>query len=442
MPATLSGVSCRGHTVAAMRRHRIATLAVAASLAGAADAPAATPCRDGSTTAVPQPTPAQLAASGLGRLPLAPDDERVDLLAPPFSRSTSVTNPLFPISSLRSAILNGKADDRPLKIETTLLPDTRIIEWSPGQCVRTLVSQFVAYRDGHILEVALDFYAQADDGSVWYLGEDVFNYRRGVVNDTGGTWLAGKEGPAALIMPADPTVGQVYRPENIPGLVFEEVTVKRTGVTVQGPRGPVTGAMVAGELHDDGSREEKLFAPGYGEFRSSGGGDLEALALAVPTDARSGPMPAELRTLQRAFRRSPAKLRAAWRAVRRRGVPPRLKAPMTRALRGLGKRRHAAFAVADAALDLQLQYRSQEAIDRARFALWARRARGDAAARALPALRGDTATLTWIRDRIARSFDPVALARLDRRLGDLESAVAEGERRAAGKAAAALLKAV
>ena len=89
-------------------------------------------------------------------------------------------------------------------------------------------------------------------------------------------------------------VGQVIRPENIPGLVFEEVTVKETGRTVQGPRGPVAGAMVANELHQEGSREDKFFAPGYGEFRSAGGGDLEAMALAVPTDALTTPMPAEL----------------------------------------------------------------------------------------------------------------------------------------------------
>jgi hypothetical protein len=252
-----------------MRRHRrIAVLVAAGALAGAGEAPAATPCQDNVTTAVPQPTAAQLDAAGIGRRTLGPPGRRVDLVAPPFSDSTTITNPLFPISELRSAILNGHGDGRPLKIETTLLPDTRVIEWRPGQCVHTAVSQFVAYRDGRILEVALDHYAQADDGSVWYFGEDVFNYRRGVVNDTAGSWLAGKEGPAAMIMPAQPARGMVYRPENIPGLVFEEVTVKRTGVTVQGPRGPVRGAIVAGELLDDGSREDKYFAPGYGEFRT------------------------------------------------------------------------------------------------------------------------------------------------------------------------------
>lgn len=79
----------------------------------------------------------------------------------------------------------------------------RVIEWIPGQFVRVLVSQYVAYLDGRIEEVALDFYAQADDGSVWF-GEDVFNYDGGAVADLSGTWLAGKAGPAAMIMPADP----------------------------------------------------------------------------------------------------------------------------------------------------------------------------------------------------------------------------------------------
>ena len=69
-----------------------------------------------------------------------------------------------------------------------------------------------------------------------------------------------------MIMPADPKVGNAYRPENIAGLVFEEVTVKEVGKTVAGPRGPIHGAIVTRELHDDGSFEEKVFAPGYGEF--------------------------------------------------------------------------------------------------------------------------------------------------------------------------------
>jgi len=47
-----------------------------------------------------------------------------------------------------------------------------------------------------------------------------------------------------MIMPADPQVGDVYRPENLPGFVFEEVTVMAVDQTVEGPTGPVEGALV------------------------------------------------------------------------------------------------------------------------------------------------------------------------------------------------------
>ena len=48
--------------------------------------------------------------------------------------------------------------------------------------------------------------------------------------------------------------------------------------------------MVSSELHMDGGRGA-VFAPGYGEFFTAGGGDVEALAMAVPADAAAGAMP-------------------------------------------------------------------------------------------------------------------------------------------------------
>ncbi|MDQ3629365.1 MAG: hypothetical protein M3419_11240, partial [Actinomycetota bacterium] len=184
------------------------------------------------------------------------------------------------------------------RFEVTLLPRTKTIEWQ-GQQVETRVHQFVAYSNGHILEVAVDFYAQADDGSVWYFGEDVDNYQAGVIADHEGSWLAGRDGPPGMIMPANPRVGDVYRPENIPGLVFEEVTVKSTGESVDGPRGPVPGAVFIQERLQDGTLEDKTFAPGYGEFQAEVKTEKElyAAAVAVPTDALRGPLPRELSTL-------------------------------------------------------------------------------------------------------------------------------------------------
>jgi hypothetical protein len=52
----------------------------------------------------------------------------------------------------------------------------------------------------------------------------------------------------------------------------------------------------------DGTIEGKIFAPGYGEFLTGAGGDLEAAALAVPLNALGGPVPEDLASLSSAAR--------------------------------------------------------------------------------------------------------------------------------------------
>jgi hypothetical protein len=173
-------------------------------------------------------------------IPVAPDSKRVDLGMPTFSDPTNVTNPLFPVSKQDSVLMVGHVDGKPFRTEVTLLPETRIVEWQ-GQRIETLVSQYTAYLDGRIQEVAYDLYAQADDGSVWYFGEDVADFDNGAIVTKEGTWIVGKDGPAAMIMPAHPKVGDAYRTENTPGIAFEEVTVKAVGKTLEGPLGPVEG---------------------------------------------------------------------------------------------------------------------------------------------------------------------------------------------------------
>ena len=411
------------------------------------------PAASSGSTSISQPTAAQLAAAGLD-IPVAPKSVRVDLTLPRFSNPTKVTNPLFPISGQRSAILAGRVDDKPFKVEITLLPQTRIVEWR-GRQIETLTSQFVAYSDGRIREIALDLYAQADDGSVWYLGEDVFNYEDGVIADREGTWLAGKNGPPALIMPADPKVGQVYRPENIPGLAFEEVKVKTVGKTVNGPRGPVKGAMVGEELHQDGTREDKVFAPGYGEFYSAAEGDVEAMALAIPTDKLAGPSPAELETLStgaddvfdqartrdwKAASASVRRMTRAWKALQAGEMPPRIAADMSRVLeelvqavaaRDAARARHAAIDVAQTGLDLQLRHRPPAEIDRARFELWARQLVVDGTTGNEAGVRGDFATLEWVKDRFAHTLPAVEGVRVDTHLVELQTRVIDGDLRGA-----------
>jgi hypothetical protein len=386
--------------------------------------------------------------------PTAPRNDRVDLTTPSFSNPTNVDNPLFPIGDLHSAILLGNDEGHALKIETTLLPGTKTIEWK-GKKIKTLISQFVSYLDGRIHEVALDWYGQADDGAVWYFGEDVFNFQDGVVADTHGTWLTGKDGPPGMIMPANPQLGVAFRPENIPGFVFEEVVVKQAALTVPGPRGPVQGAIVGQENHViEGFYEDKTFAPGYGEFRSGVGGNLEALALAVPTDARPGGVPAALATISRGandiFEAAAAgnwdaaaatlnTMRAAWAAHEATGsVPPLLDTQMSRALDALAGNplvpavdarndegaREAALDVSQAAMDLQLQYRPVTEVDLDRFDVWSKQLLVDSGSVEGDTghIAGDVAALARVWDRIAHTVDKAVARDIEAQLKRLDKA--------------------
>jgi len=352
-------------------------------------------------------------------------------------------------------------DGKRFRTETTLLPGTETVAWN-GQQVPVLVSQYMAFLGRELEEVALDRYAQADDGSVWYLGEDVFDYRNGSVAITEGTWLAGRDGPPAMIMPATPRDGDVYRPENVPGVVFEEVTVTDVSRTVRGPTGPVTGGLAVDELHLDGTHEAKVFAPGYGEFRTAGDGDVEALALAVPTDARSGPEPARLGSLATSveailesarLRNWPAasatarRVKADWRAVRADAPPWRVGARLDRDLaaldRAVERRRPARLAQAaldvwQSVLDLQLRYRPPAQVDVARLHLWTQQLRVLAAAHDLGGVTGAVATLEWIRDRVTGTLTVAEQQDLDGRLRDIRGAIDARNLRAAGDHAARL----
>jgi hypothetical protein len=208
------------------------------------------------------------------------------------------------------------------------------------------------------------------------------------------------------------------------------VTVKAVGRTVQGPQGPVEGAIVGAELHQDGSREDKTFAPGYGEFFTGAGGDVEALALAVPIDKLPGPVPAELETLASGSSTMATK-KQAWRNFHTREVPPRLKGVMDDALA-----RQSAFDVAQTALDLQLRYRAPAEIDRERFDLWVRRLIVDAKAKNGTGVLGDLVVLEWIRDRIAHTLDPVDRTRINSQLVRLRTNVNDEDFPAAAAVAA------
>ena len=400
-------------------------------------------------------------------LQTAPDSARIDLEMPTFSDPTTITNPLFPISELTQVVQVGAEAGVVLRHEITLLPEIKTVEWE-GQQIDTVVSQFAAYGDGRILEVARDFFAQADDGSVWYFGEDVENYVDGVLDNTDGTWLAGKDGPAGMIMPADPQVGDVYRPENIPGFVFEEVTVKSVTETVDGPRGPISGALLVEELLMDGVLEDKIFAPGYGEFMAKvvSEDELVTVSIGVPLDAVSGGMPAEVTQLATAstdiFQAAGAgdwdsvtvaltSLTTAWSTYAATGVPPLTADEVDVALQAVttaadaqdgAATQQAANNLGYVVTDLRLRHEPPAAVDVERMDILARQVIVDAAADQDGFLTGDARHLEAVWARTSHTVAGSAATGVDTVLSDLRAAAESADYAAATATADALRQAL
>jgi|EndMetStandDraft_3_1072993.scaffolds.fasta_scaffold00050_34 hypothetical protein len=393
-------------------------------------------------------------------LPVAPDGQRVDLTTPTFTRPASITNPLHPTSQVQQTIYGGHVDGKPFRTEVSLLPGSRPINWQ-GKAVDTTSVQYVAYLDGRIHEVAIDWYAQADDGSVWYFGEDVINYEDGKVADTKGTWVAGDATPAAMIMPARPRVGNVYRPENAPGIAFEEVRVDKVDREIDGPSGNISGAIEVNELHMDGTREAKVFAPGYGEFSTgSPGGDLEAASLASPTDRRQGAAPTEFAALSRSvdvvytadpshLKEAASALTRAWETVRPKGIPAQMDTQMQAdidALNGaIGEEnaaasQSAALRIAQNELDLRLLYQPVVDVDVARLKLWIRQLPLDVAADDAGLVLANVAALERVWERTRYGVDPAAP--VDVAMQGLRTAADAEDLAAVGQAAEALNRAV
>ena len=109
----------------------------------------------------------------------APTGKRVDLERPTFSDPTTIDNPLVPgRAPLNPLSRSARRWDCRSDPRARPLPGTGVVDWY-GTEMPVVLSQYVAYLDGQITEVALDRYAQADDGSVWYFGEDVIDYADG-----------------------------------------------------------------------------------------------------------------------------------------------------------------------------------------------------------------------------------------------------------------------
>jgi len=182
-----------------------------------------------------------------------------------FSHPRAITNPYLPLAYLKRDILEGREDGQKVRIVRTLLPNRHKTFKIGGQTVAALVMEDREFKNGKLEEVTLDYFAQDDEGAVYYLGEDVDEYEHGKVKGHSGAWLLGKDTQTpGVILPAHPKVGDKFKSEDVSRDINEDDEVISVSETVTVPAGTYENCVKVKERLADGKIEYKFYAPGVG----------------------------------------------------------------------------------------------------------------------------------------------------------------------------------
>jgi hypothetical protein len=176
--------------------------------------------------------------------------------------SLDIDNEFFPLPVEHQVVLEGEEGGAHLVVRITVLDE---IETVVG--VRTRVIEEYESKDGRVVEVSRNFFAQAQDGTVCYFGENVDIYDgAGNVTAHSGSWRAGVDAnrPGIFMLPSL-EVGVAFQQEIAPGIAEDQSQVIAVGERTEVPAGTFEDTAT---LRDgsplDGGTGDKIYARGIG----------------------------------------------------------------------------------------------------------------------------------------------------------------------------------
>ena len=186
----------------------------------------------------------------------------------PVDFTTAVTNPYMPLVPGTSRTYEGGGE----RVVVTVTGTTRTV-----MGVETVVVRDREYRGSTLIEDTEDWFAQDEDGNVWYFGEDTAECNNGSITGRPGAWEAGVDGAQpGIVMLADPRVGDYYRQEYYTGRAEDVARVRELGATADHEGRVYHDVLVTEDFTalEPGQLEHKSYAPDVGliEERNVGGG--------------------------------------------------------------------------------------------------------------------------------------------------------------------------
>jgi hypothetical protein len=172
--------------------------------------------------------------------------------------TTKIDNEYFPMKPGTTFLYEGGTEHS----EMTVTNQTKNV-----MGVECVVVDHREWEGNMLIERTYDWFAQDEQGTVWYFGENTNEYENGKVVSTKGSWEAGVDGAKpGIIMQADPKVGQSYYQEYYPGEAMDMAKVLSLDASVRVTYGSFDHVIETREWTplQPGFSERKYYVRGVG----------------------------------------------------------------------------------------------------------------------------------------------------------------------------------
>jgi hypothetical protein len=199
--------------------------------------------------------------------------ELPDLDSASFSNPLIINNDYWPLVPGATFVYEPVPNEENVVNTITVTNRRKKITLEDGRKIVCRVVYDTETVEGNLTEETYDWYAQDDDGNVWYFGEDTIEYLydedwKLIGSSTEGSWEAGVDGalPGYLIL-AEPRPGVCYQQEYYEGEAEDTAKVLRLYAKVTLENGEsYENCLETKEWTnlDPGVVEHKYYAPGVG----------------------------------------------------------------------------------------------------------------------------------------------------------------------------------
>jgi hypothetical protein len=176
-----------------------------------------------------------------------------------------IDNPYFPLPVGRTLVYQGVKDGQSQTDTVTVTDQKKVILG-----ITTTVVHDRATHNRTVIEDTFDYYAQDNQGTVWYLGEETTAFLPNGKTDTSGSFQAGVDGAQpGIIMEANPQIPDAYRQECFAGEAEDTAWVVATTGSVRVAYGKVRNILTTLEATqiEPGAYDQKIYGPGIGIVR-------------------------------------------------------------------------------------------------------------------------------------------------------------------------------